>query len=847
MSKSLTDKTISGLNWSFIGNNLLAVINIVVGIILARLLVPQDFGLLGMTYVFLGLAELFVTLGMGFSIQRIKILTKEHIRVATTTTIFSSAVIYLIFWFFAPYISKFYAEERLISIIRVLSSIFIIQGLVTVSYGQIRRDLDFEYILKIDLISMLLGYGFISSTLAFLGFGVCRLVYGRIASAVISAIITIIKVPINLQPLIKKQEFKDLAGFGGGISLSNLIFYASSNVDLLIVGKLLNSHLLGVYTRALNLMKESLTKVTGGIYNVLFPAFAAVQDDPEKLKIAYLRTIQTVSFFVYPLLISMIVTAQYVIKGLYGVKWEGAITSFQILALAGILRTTLPYSGALAQATGKVYIEAFQQFIYFLILGGCALYAVRFGIEGIAVAILVASLWLFAAQSWLAIKIIVSTWKEFFKAMIPGFANLILMLVTNLILFFLIEKFFYNFPNEFKLIITVIVNAIIFLSALVFMPASIKGDTFDWLLEKYKDIIPLPFTKFYYSFNPKETVAQTKSVLTSGDKSLSKCLTAVLPLKIQSNQVSTDLDRASILLFPSFEKFWMDKESLEFLIIVPASDKNLVEKRLRNVTSFPVRIVSDDELIPNLNGTSGWYKQQILKLEAANWVETKCFITLDVDNILIKPTGCRDLFSNNKPIFRQEPASLHYTWWLASKKILKSNISFDQNELMLGVTPEILYKDVCIELLKDIASRNFVSDPLKFLLSISSSVPWTEYTLYWLYLMEKDLTNELYSFSESDLYQGIWVNEDFGGARIKTLRSIVNKSNSIFLVVQSTLDLDPRSLYALILSPYKIISVPMFYFYLFISFLKSLKFKILKKITPKFYKTVYNYIVNSKQ
>ena len=128
MSKSLTDKTISGLNWSFIGNNSMAVINIVVGIVLARLLVPRDFGLLGMTYIFTGLAELFVTLGMGSSVQRIKNLTKEHIRVATTITIISSIIVYFIFWFSAPNIAEFYKEDRLISIIRVLSSLFIIQG-----------------------------------------------------------------------------------------------------------------------------------------------------------------------------------------------------------------------------------------------------------------------------------------------------------------------------------------------------------------------------------------------------------------------------------------------------------------------------------------------------------------------------------------------------------------------------------------------------------------------------------------------------------------------------------------------------------------------------------------------
>lgn len=289
-----------------------------------------------------------------------------------------------------------------------------------------------------------------------------------------------------------------------GASISNLLFYASSNIDSLIIGKYLNSYMLGLYTRALNLMKESTTKITGGIYNVLFPAFASVQDDPVRLRIAYLRTIRTVSYFVSPVLASMAVSAQYVIKGLYSAKWEGAITSFQILCAAGIIRTTLGYSGALAHATGRVFTEASQQLVYFLILLGCAFYGLRFGIEGIAASILIASLWLFAAQSWLSIKIIKSSWKEFFNELIPGFANSILMIFVNVVLVYILENFYFSLPNEIKLILTVVLNGIAFVSVIIFMPYFLKGDTFDWLIEKYRKVFPSPFIKLYLAFNTRK-------------------------------------------------------------------------------------------------------------------------------------------------------------------------------------------------------------------------------------------------------------------------------------------------------------------------------------------------------
>jgi O-antigen/teichoic acid export membrane protein len=334
--------------------------------------------------------------------------------------------------------------------------------------------------------------------------GVWSLVFGRLAAAVISAVLTLRKVPAKLKPYMGKKEFKDLAGFGTGVSISQILQYLGGNVDYLVIGKFLNPLMLGLYTRAFNLMTESVNKITGGIYDVLFPAYSAVQNDVVKLRRSYFRTIRTISFFLFPLLASMIVSAEYIIKGLFGAKWHGAITSFQILALAGILRATTIYAGAIAYATGRVYTEVKQQLVYFLILGGCALFTVRYGIEGVAWAVVAAFVWKFIAQNWLALKIIESNWKEFFKVMVPGLSNMFLMVLNNLILIALLEKFFSAIPYEIKLFITIAVNIFVFICIIFFVPFSLKGDTFEWVAEKYKKFIPAFFIKFYFSFNPQK-------------------------------------------------------------------------------------------------------------------------------------------------------------------------------------------------------------------------------------------------------------------------------------------------------------------------------------------------------
>ncbi|OGU65388.1 MAG: hypothetical protein A2W30_09065 [Ignavibacteria bacterium RBG_16_36_9] len=503
MSQSLTDKTISGLNWNFVNTYSSAIISTIIGVILARLLTPKDFGLIGMVVVFTGLAELFATLGLGKSIIRMKNINEDHITTATIVTVCSSILIFLVFYFTAPAIAGFYNEPKLISILRALAVLFILQGISTVSYSQIMRELDFKTITIIHIFTSIV-YGTVSASLALINFGVWSLVLGKISSQFLGLILSVYKFPAKLKPSIRKKEFKELIGFGSGVSLSNILFYGTTNIDYLLIGKFLNPQALGLYTRAFNFVTQTMGQITAGTQIVLFPAFSAVQDNKEKLRRAYLRTVQTVSYILFPVLFSMVVVSDYIVKGLYGTKWVGTIPSLKILLLAGVLRVTLQYSGSIAHATGKVYSEVIRQLFYFLILAGCALYLIRFGIEGVAFAVLIARIWMFIALSQLAIKIINSSWKEFFKAHIPAVANSILMVLLNLILVFTIENVVSIPSNEIKLLIIVLLNIPFFLATIVFMPLSIKGDTFDWLLDKYKKYIPSKFLQFYLAFNSQK-------------------------------------------------------------------------------------------------------------------------------------------------------------------------------------------------------------------------------------------------------------------------------------------------------------------------------------------------------
>jgi Family of unknown function (DUF6492) len=203
-----------------------------------------------------------------------------------------------------------------------------------------------------------------------------------------------------------------------------------------------------------------------------------------------------------------------------------------------------------------------------------------------------------------------------------------------------------------------------------------------------------------------------------------------------------------------------------------------------------VRVICEDDVCPALEGHSGWYKQQILKLGAAKIVSSQYYLVLDADIILKPPTGLRDLFPSGKPIFEKVPAGVHWKWLVASQEILKSKVELNQESIIMGVTPEFLHRETCLALQQAVACRNNVAEWDRFLFN-SRHTGWTEYTLYWLYILEQGLDQQLYDWSAKHMHQGIWLREHSGMLLQRHLRRIfAPDSDSFFLVVQSNMDLD---------------------------------------------------------
>jgi hypothetical protein len=269
-------------------------------------------------------------------------------------------------------------------------------------------------------------------------------------------------------------------------------------------------------------------------------------------------------------------------------------------------------------------------------------------------------------------------------------------------------------------------------------------------------------------------------------------LDIVLPLKIDARSEYSDLDRFALLLLPSFARNFGDMSTLKFTLIVPEDDMDRVAGHEALHAGHNITVLSEDELCPDLRGFPGrgWFRQQVLKLAAARLPGSPYYLVLDADVILKRRCSLRDWFPNGKPYLQREAVRFHRDWWKASRQVLSTTVEFDAHRRGIGVTPQFLHRETCLALHKAIASRNATDSWERFLMATSTEIRWSEYTLYWLFVMEGGRERELYEdpIHGRPLSEGVWARSRLSYWRLPWLL----RSDAFFLVLQSTLGLDPQ-------------------------------------------------------
>ncbi len=435
---SLTSRTARAAQWRFANSAVAAGSRFAVGVLLARLLPPADFGVVALAFIVLGLAAPFGELGIGGAVVQRTGLTERHVRTGFTLAVLLGLAMTSVLALTAPLGAWLLRDPRVTAVLRVTSLGFALQSFSVVAGALLRRRLDFRRLFIIDTCSFVLGYGGVAVTLALLGYGVWSLVVGGLAQGLIAgcALLAVARHP--LRPLLARRELKELLNFGLGASLSSFLNYIALNSDNFVVGRWMGAASLGLYGRAYSLMSLPHTYAASAISGVLFPAFAQVQADKARLKRAYLLATQLTAMLTASAMVTLAVAAPHLIRGLYGPRWIGVVVPLQILCLAGYFRALYHLGGMVAQSVGRVYSEMWRQAVYSVLVIAGALLGTRHGLWAVAAGVGLAILYMFIASGQLALSVTGTSWRTYLRvqvgALAVAFITCIFALGTRLML-----------------------------------------------------------------------------------------------------------------------------------------------------------------------------------------------------------------------------------------------------------------------------------------------------------------------------------------------------------------------------------------------------------------------------
>lgn len=409
-NESLTNKTVNGFIWTGMGTVSKALLQILVVAVLARLIDVKSFGIVNAALVVVGFAKIISQMGIGPALVQKKKLTERHIRVGYTMSlalgIFLSGTLFLM----SEWIAGFFKIEELGTVMKIICLLFLSESFVTVSSSLLQRDMRLKEIALVDLISYLIGYGAIGITLGYLHYDYWALIIAIFAQEIIKIAIYFRLQSHSLIPLWSKKEFDDLIHYGGGHTLAVIGNYFTKNGDNFIVAKYLGAQTLGYYGQAFSLMLRPYNLFAGALDQALFPALSVVQDDKEKLRINFEKIIKVLSMLVLPLILFFIIMGDEIVILFLGQKWLPSSAPLKILSLTIFFRITTRVSDILVKATGDVYSRAWRRGISAVVLLTSCLFGLKWGMIGVAWAVVFTNLVTFFLMASLTFKHIRIKW-----------------------------------------------------------------------------------------------------------------------------------------------------------------------------------------------------------------------------------------------------------------------------------------------------------------------------------------------------------------------------------------------------------------------------------------------------
>jgi len=444
--ESLKDRTLIASSWIFFESVGVQGARFVTGIILARLLSPEEFGLVAMVMVIIGVAQPFLDGGFGGALIQKKNINALDINSVFYFNIFLGFIFSLSIFFLAPCISNFFNQPLLNNMTRALSFVLLINSFGIIQIVILTKNLNFKVQTKANLIACLFS-GTIGITMALLGFGVWSLVAQLITNALSS--IFFLWFFNDWRPTLSfsLQSLRELFSFGSRLMASGILNIAFENLYSLMIGKLFSARDLGLFSRANNLQGLPSNTLARLVERVSFPVFSTLQDNRSQLKSGIVKTVSTISLLNFPLMIGMAAVSKSLVFVLLGVKWIECIPYLQLLCIVGLLYPLDMLNLNLLLSLGKSDLFLNLKIVkMFLIIINIS-FTWRFGIFVIILGMVAISIVLYILSSYYVRNLIGYEITEQLKNILP-------YMISSAIMGTIISALYYFLDNHIIILVT---------------------------------------------------------------------------------------------------------------------------------------------------------------------------------------------------------------------------------------------------------------------------------------------------------------------------------------------------------------------------------------------------------
>ena len=446
-----------GVKWNFISQGGQQITQILTAAILARLLSPNDFGLLSMATIIIGFLNVFKDLGTASAVIRSRETSDQLLSTVFWINVLFGCLAAALLFLSTPLIALFFHQPRLAPVLHLLSLGFVISGLSNLHKALLEKKLAFHSLAKIELLSVLAG-AIVGVSAALYGLGVWALVAQSMVSSCLLTLLLWCVAGYRPRLIFSRSEFRAVSSFSLNLTGFNSLNYLVRNADNMIIGRVLGAVPLGIYALAYRIMLYPQISITAVITRVMYPVYSRIQEDNLLLRQAYARTVGMIALVTFPLMAGLAVLARPFVLVTFGQKWAGLIVLLQLFGPLSMFQSIAATTGSVFQAKGRSDILFRWGIFSSIITIASFLVGIRWGIFGVAACYTAVGILIVLPCMMLAIRLIDMKLRDLFPVLLPpSLGSLVMALFL-----FLYQSLLGNCYTVFNLVFMILAGAFIY-------------------------------------------------------------------------------------------------------------------------------------------------------------------------------------------------------------------------------------------------------------------------------------------------------------------------------------------------------------------------------------------------